>query len=181
MKVSATALPGVLLLEPAVFSDARGFLLESWNAQTFAQASGLNQSFVQDNHSHSLRNVLRGIHYQVVRPQGKLVRVVQGAVWDVAVDLRRSSPHFGRWVGTELSAANHRQLWIPPGFGHAFVALSPSADLLYKMTEPWIPAHDRAIAWNDPQLGIAWPIEGEPLVSEKDRRAPPLSQAELFD
>jgi dTDP-4-dehydrorhamnose 3,5-epimerase len=138
-------------------------------------------AFVQDNHSRSIRNVLRGIHYQVVRPQGKLVRVVSGRIFDVAVDLRRSSKTFSRWIGVELSADNHRQLWVPPGFGHAFLALSDSADVLYKTTEYWIGEHDRAVLWSDPALGIEWPLTGAPIVSGKDAAAPPLERSELFD
>lgn len=181
MKATETGLPGVLLLEPQVHGDARGFFLESWNARTFARVTGVPAEFVQDNHSRSARHVLRGIHYQVQKPQGKLVRVVSGAVWDVAVDLRRSSPHFGKWVGAELSAQNHRQLWIPPGFGHGFVVLSETADFLYKTTEYWIAEYDRSLAWNDPQLAIAWPDTGAaPVLAERDARAPRLAQADVF-
>jgi dTDP-4-dehydrorhamnose 3,5-epimerase len=180
MKVTPTALPEVLLLEPRVFGDERGFFMESWNAQTFREATGLDVTFVQDNHSYSTRNVLRGIHYQVVRPQGKLVRVVTGAVFDVAVDLRRSSPTFGRWVGFELSAQNKQQMWIPPGFGHGFVVLSESADFLYKTTDYWIGQHDRTVRWNDPMIGIDWPLQGEPVLAAKDAGAPLLVAAETF-
>lgn len=180
MKVTSTALPEVLLLEPRVFGDERGFFLESWNARTFREATGLDVTFVQDNHSYSTRGVLRGIHYQVVRPQGKLVRVVTGAVFDVAVDLRRSSPTFGRWVGFELSAQNKQQMWIPPGFGHGFVVLSESADFLYKTTDYWIGEHDRTVRWNDPKLAIDWPLPGEPLLAPKDAGAPLLDAAEMF-
>jgi len=180
MKASATALPEVLLLEPRVFGDDRGFFMESWNAQTFREATGLDIAFVQDNHSYSTRNVLRGIHYQVVRPQGKLVRVVTGSVFDVAVDLRRSSPTFGRWVGYELSAGNKLQMWIPPGFGHGFVVLSEAADFLYKTTEYWIGQHDRTVRWNDPTLAIDWPLQGEPILAAKDAAAPLLETAETF-
>ena len=181
MKVTPTALPEVLILEPAVFGDERGFFLESWNARTFQESTGLNVSFVQDNHSRSARDVLRGIHYQLVRPQGKLVRVVMGAVFDVAVDLRRDSPRFGHWVGVELSEKNQRQLWVPPGFGHAFLVLSDSADFLYKTTEFWMAEHDRSVAWNDPQIGIAWPLEGrQPVLAAKDRAAPALSAAQTY-
>jgi len=180
MKVTPTALPEVLLIEPRVFGDDRGFFMESWNARTFNGATGLDVAFVQDNHSYSTRNVLRGIHYQVVRPQGKLVRVVTGSVFDVAVDLRRSSPTFGRWVGYELSAANKLQMWIPPGFGHAFVVLSESADFLYKTTDYWIGEHDRALRWNDPAIGIDWPLQGEPILAAKDAAAPLLDAAETF-
>ncbi|HYF59583.1 MAG TPA: dTDP-4-dehydrorhamnose 3,5-epimerase [Burkholderiaceae bacterium] len=182
MNAIPTALPGVLILEPKVFGDARGFFLESWNAQTFRQATGVEASFVQDNHSRSARGVLRGLHYQLVRPQGKLVRVTAGEVYDVAVDLRRSSPQFGRAVGVRLSADNHRQLWIPPGFGHGFLVLSESADFLYKTTEYWYPEHDRSLAWNDPALGIEWPLDGlEPMLAAKDRAAPRLADAQVYD
>ncbi|HYB49689.1 MAG TPA: dTDP-4-dehydrorhamnose 3,5-epimerase [Burkholderiaceae bacterium] len=181
MKVQPTGLPGVLVLEPAVFGDARGFFLESWNARTFREATGLDVAFVQDNHSRSVRNVLRGIHYQLQNPQGKLVRVVSGAVWDVAVDLRRTSPHFARWVGVELTAENNKQLWIPPGFGHAFLVLSQGADLLYKATDFWMPQHDRAICWSDPSIGIAWPLDGPPLLAAKDASAPLLAQAQVYE
>ena len=180
MKAAPTALPGVLLLEPRVFGDDRGFFMESWNARTFGEATGLDVAFVQDNHSYSTRNVLRGIHYQVVRPQGKLVRVVTGSVFDVAVDLRRSSPTFGRWVGYELSAQNKLQMWIPPGFGHGFVVLSESADFLYKTTDYWIGQHDRTVRWNDPAIGIDWPLQGEPILAAKDAAAPLLQAAETF-
>jgi dTDP-4-dehydrorhamnose 3,5-epimerase len=180
MKAAPTALPGVLLLEPRVFGDDRGFFMESWNARTFGEATGLDVAFVQDNHSYSTRGVLRGIHYQVVRPQGKLVRVVTGSVFDVAVDLRRSSPTFGRWVGYELSAQNKLQMWIPPGFGHGFLVLSESADFLYKTTDYWIGQHDRTVRWNDPAIGIDWPLQGEPLLAAKDAAAPLLQAAETF-
>lgn len=181
MKVTPTALPEVLLLEPRVFGDARGFFMESFNARVFREAAGVTAGFVQDNHSQSRRGVLRGIHYQVAQPQGKLVRVVTGAVLDVAVDLRRSSPRFGQSVAVELTADNRCQLWIPPGFGHAFIALSEVADFLYKTTEYWIAQHDRAIRWDDPQLAIAWPAGLLPIVSDKDAAAPLLRDAEVFD
>jgi len=180
MKVTPTDLPEVLLLEPRVFGDDRGFFMESWNARAFREATGLDVAFVQDNHSYSTRNVLRGIHYQVVRPQGKLVRVVTGAVFDVAVDLRRSSPTFGRWVGVELSARNKQQMWIPPGFGHGFVVLSEAADFLYKTTEYWIAQHDRTVRWDDPTLAVDWPLQGEPVLAAKDAAAPLLEAAETF-
>lgn len=180
MNITPTRLPEVLLIEPKVFGDERGFFFESWNDRTFRSATGLDVSFVQDNHSRSVRNVLRGIHYQVVRPQGKLVRVAAGAVFDVAVDLRRSSPNFGKWVGAELSAESRLQMWIPPGFGHAFLVLSESADFLYKTTDYWIAEHDRALRWNDPTLGIDWPLEGPPILAPKDRLAPSLSDAETY-
>jgi dTDP-4-dehydrorhamnose 3,5-epimerase len=182
MTVTETSLPGVLLIEPKVFGDARGFFLESWNARTFREATGVEADFVQDNHSRSARGVLRGIHYQLVRPQGKLVRVVSGEVFDVAVDLRRSSPNFGRWTGVRLDAATHRQLWIPPGFGHGFLVLSETADFLYKTTEYWLPEHDRSLAWNDPAVGIEWPLDGAaPMLAAKDAAAPRLADADLYD
>ena len=180
MKVTPTALPDVLLLEPRVFGDDRGFFMESWNARAFREATGLDVAFVQDNHSYSTRGVLRGIHYQVVRPQGKLVRVATGSVFDVAVDLRRSSPTFGRWVGCELSARNKLQMWIPPGFGHGFVVLSEAADFLYKTTEYWIAQHDRTVRWDDPTLAVDWPLQGEPVLAAKDAAAPLLEAAETF-
>lgn len=182
MKVTETDLPGVLLIEPKVFGDARGFFLESWNARAFREATGVDADFVQDNHSRSARGVLRGLHYQLVRPQGKLVRVVSGAVFDVAVDLRRSSPHFGRWTGVRLDADTHRQLWIPPGFGHGFLVLSETADFLYKTTEYWSPEHDRSLAWNDPDVGVEWPLVGAtPMLAAKDAAAPRLADADLYD
>ncbi len=182
MNVVATPLPGVLILEPRVFGDARGFFLESWNERVFREATGVETAFVQDNHSRSARHVLRGLHYQLVRPQGKLVRVVAGEVFDVTVDLRRSSPHFGRWFGLRLDATTHRQLWIPPGFGHGFVVLSETADFLYKTTEYWSPEHDRSLAWNDPALGIEWPLDGaEPVLAAKDAAAPRLADAQVYD
>jgi dTDP-4-dehydrorhamnose 3,5-epimerase len=182
MKVTETSLPGVLLIEPKVFGDARGFFLESWNARAFREATGVDAAFVQDNHSRSVRGVLRGLHYQLVRPQGKLVRVVSGEVFDVAVDLRRSSPTFGRWTGVRLDAATHRQLWIPPGFGHGFLVLSETADFLYKTTEYWSPEHDRSLAWNDPTVGIEWPLAGTaPTLAAKDASAPRLADADLYD
>lgn len=181
MRVVPTALPEVLILEPRVFEDERGFFMESWNARTFAQVTGLDVTFVQDNHSRSARNVLRGIHYQLHKPQGKLVRVVAGLVFDVAVDLRQASPTFGRWVGVELSAENKRQLWVPVGFGHAFVVRSESADLLYKATDYWYPEHERCLRWNDPTLGIDWSLDGEPVLTGKDAAAPVIAGAEVFD
>jgi dTDP-4-dehydrorhamnose 3,5-epimerase len=181
MQVTPTAIPDVLLIEPRVFGDARGFFFESYNARAFAQATGLNVSFVQDNHSRSARGVLRGLHYQIKQPQGKLVRVVRGSVYDVAVDLRRSSPTFGQWVGVELSEDNHRQLWIPPGFAHGFVVTSESADFLYKTTDYYAPAYERCIVWNDPALGIRWPLQGAPQLSAKDQAGLALAQAPVFD
>lgn len=180
MNVIETALPGVLIIEPKVFGDDRGFFQETWNARTFADA-GLTMDFVQDNHSRSARGVLRGLHYQLQNPQGKLVRVSQGAVFDVAVDIRRSSPHCGKWVGVELSGENHRMLWIPPGFAHGFVVLSESADFLYKCTTLYHPPSDRSLRWNDPAIGIDWPDLGmAPLLSAKDEAAPLRGDAELF-
>jgi len=181
VKVETTSLDGVLVLEPRVFGDARGFFFESFNARAFRQATGLDAVFVQDNHSRSARNVLRGIHYIVARPQGKLVRVASGRIFDVAVDLRRSSPTFRRWTGVEMSADDHRQLWVPPGFGHGFVVLSESADVLYKTTDYWYAEHDRSLLWSDPAIGIRWPVSGAPIVSDKDAAAPLLAQADLFD
>ena len=180
MKVIPTAIPDVLVLEPKVFGDARGFFLESFNQRVFNQTTGLEVEFVQDNHSRSAKGVLRGLHYQLQQPQGKLVRVVRGAVFDVAVDIRESSPHFGRWVGIELSEDNHRQLWIPPGFAHGFLVLSDSADFLYKTTDYYAPEHERAILWNDPAIGIAWPLTTEPLLSAKDKAASVLTDAPVF-
>ncbi|AEB83026.1 dTDP-4-dehydrorhamnose 3,5-epimerase [Alicycliphilus denitrificans] len=179
MKATPLAIPDVVLIEPKVFGDARGFFFESFNQKAFDEATGTNFQFVQDNHSRSGRGVLRGLHYQVQQPQGKLVRVVRGAVWDVAVDIRRNSPTFGRWVGAELSEDNQRQLWVPPGFAHGFVALSESADFLYKTTDYYAPQHERCIAWNDAQLAIAWPYAGEPVLSAKDQAGKPLAEAEL--
>lgn len=180
MKIIETTLPDVLILEPKVFGDDRGFFLESYNQKVFQEATGVGADFVQDNHSRSARHVLRGIHYQLVHPQGKLVRAVVGEVLDVAVDLRRSSPHFGQHVAVRLSAENKRQLWIPPGFGHGFMVLSEFAEFLYKTTEYWYPEHDRTLAWNDPAVGIDWGV-GEPLLSDKDTRGASLAEAEAFD
>jgi dTDP-4-dehydrorhamnose 3,5-epimerase len=177
MKANPTALPGVVILEPKVFGDERGFFLESFNQRAFDDVIGSETSFVQDNHSRSARGVLRGLHYQLPpHAQGKLVRVTAGRVFDVAVDVRAGSPHFGRWVGVELSAVNHRQLWLPPGFAHGFLVLSESADFLYKTTDYYAPQCERAIAWNDPAIGIAWPLDGiTPTLSPKDRDAPSLA------
>ena len=179
MIVTPTAIPDVLVIEPKVFGDARGFFLESWNAQAFAGA-GIPAAFVQDNHSRSPRGVLRGLHYQIRQPQGKLVRVVAGEVFDVAVDLRRASPTFGRWVGERLSAENKRMLWIPPGFGHGFLVLSESADFLYKTTDYYAPEHERVIAWNDPDLAIKWPLAGTPTLSGRDAAGARFRDAEVF-
>lgn len=179
MIVTPTAIADVLLIEPKVFGDPRGFFLESWNAKVFAEA-GIGATFVQDNHSRSPRGVLRGLHYQIRQPQGKLVRVVAGEVFDVAVDLRRASPTFGRWVGERISADNKRMVWIPPGFAHGFLVLSDSADFLYKTTDYYAPEHERVLAWNDPELGIRWPLAGTPTLSARDAAGARLSDAELF-
>jgi dTDP-4-dehydrorhamnose 3,5-epimerase len=176
------AISDVYLLTPRVFGDDRGFFYESFNAQTFSEVTGLKPDFVQDNHSRSVKGVLRGLHYQLPpNAQGKLVRVVQGEVFDVAVDIRRSSPSFGKWVGAALSAQNKNQLWIPPGFAHGFVTLSETAEFLYKTTDFYSAKSERCIAWNDPGIGIEWPLEGEPLLSGKDQLGVALSQADLFD
>lgn len=179
MILTPTAIPGVTIIEPRVFGDARGFFMETWNAATFA-AAGLDFDFVQDNHSHSAQGVLRGMHYQLAQPQGKLVRVTSGRVFDVAVDLRRSSATFGKWVGVELSAENKRMLWIPPGFAHGFLTLEDGTDFLYKCTALYDPPDERCIAWNDPDLNIAWPLEAEPTVSDKDRSGRAFSEAEAY-
>lgn len=180
MKVQLTSIPDVLLIEPKVFGDERGFFFESFSQRQWQQATGLNTAFVQHNHSRSLKNVLRGLHYQVQQPQGKLVRVVQGEVFDVAVDIRRSSPTFGQWAGEILSAENKRQLWVPEGFAHGFLVLSESAEFLYQTTNYYAPEHERAIIWNDPDLNIVWPLAGEPNLSAKDRQAKCFREAELF-
>lgn len=181
MKVTPTAIPDVLLIEPKVFGDTRGFFFESFNQKAFCDITGLDLNFVQDNHSRSAHGVLRGLHYQVQQPQGKLVRVVRGAVFDVAVDIRKTSPTFGQWVGSELSEENHHQLWIPPGFAHGFLVLSESADFLYKTTNYYAPEHERCIAWNDPEIQIDWPNLGtEPLLSAKDLTGKRLSEADVF-
>ena len=182
MKITPCAIPDVLLLEPRVFGDERGFFLESFNQRAFNQATGLDLHFVQDNHSRSARNVLRGLHYQVNQPQGKLVRVTAGEVFDVAVDIRRNSPTFGKWAGELLSATNKRQLWVPPGLAHGFLVLSETADFLYKTTDYYAPEHERCIVWNDPSLGISWPLQGgAPLLSVKDAAGTAFSKAELLD
>ena len=181
MKIIATAIPDVLIIEPRVFGDARGFFFESFNQQAFRAATGLDVAFVQDNHSRSAQGVLRGLHYQIKQPQGKLVRVVRGAVFDVAVDLRQASLTFGQWVGVELSEENHRQLWVPAGFGHGFLTLSETADFLYKTTDYYAPEFERCIAWNDPALGIEWPLDGlTALLSQKDQAGVLLANAEVF-
>lgn len=180
MLTTPTAIPDVVILEPKVFGDERGFFLESFNARAFKEATGLTRDFVQDNHSKSARNVLRGLHYQIQQAQGKLVRVVQGEVFDVAVDVRRASPTFGHWVGVHLSAQNKKQLWVPEGFAHGFVVLSDTAEFLYKTTDYYNPAFERAILWNDPDLNIQWPISGEPQLSGKDSAASRFRDAETF-
>lgn len=180
MKVTPSAIPEVLILEPQVFGDDRGFFFESFNARKFEQLTGVSANFVQDNHSKSARDVLRGLHYQIRQPQGKLVRVVAGAIFDVVVDMRKSSPFFGRWIGVELSAENRRQLWVPPGFAHGFVVTSDSAECLYKTTDYWAPEYERSLLWNDPALAIEWPLTGEPMLSGKDSQGVLLADAESF-
>jgi dTDP-4-dehydrorhamnose 3,5-epimerase len=180
MKVIETLIPGVLLLEPKVFGDSRGFFMESWNAQVFREATGVVADFVQDNHSRSAQGVLRGLHYQLQQPQGKLVRVVRGAVFDVAVDLRRSSPAFGRWFGAELTEDNHRQMWVPPGCAHGFVVKTAFADFLYKATDYYAPEHERCIRWDDPEIGIDWGLSCEPVLSAKDRVGVAFTAAETY-
>jgi dTDP-4-dehydrorhamnose 3,5-epimerase len=179
VNVVRTAIPDVVVIEPKVFGDARGSFMESWNARAFAVA-GIRAEFVQDNHGRSTKNVLRGLHYQVRQPQGKLVRVVVGEVYDVAVDLRRSSPSFGRWVGERLSAANRRMIWIPPGFAHGYVVVSDSADVLYKTTDYYAPEHERSIVWNDPDLAIDWPLADAPVLSSKDAAGVRFRDAEAY-
>jgi dTDP-4-dehydrorhamnose 3,5-epimerase len=187
LTVTPTALPEVLLIEPKVFGDARGFFMESFNAKVFAQTTGIEAAFVQDNHSRSARGVLRGLHYQITHPQGKLVRVSKGAVYDVAVDIRRHSPHFGHWVGVMLTEDNQHQLWVPPGFAHGFLVLSELADFQYKTTDYWYPEHERSILWSDGEIGIDWPTRdhqgkllGEPQLASKDASATLLKDAEVF-
>jgi len=180
INVIATALPDVKIIEPKVFGDARGFFYESFNAREFANETGVSAEFVQDNHSRSVKGVLRGLHYQIQHPQGKLVRVVSGEVFDVVVDIRRSSPTFGKWEGVRLSADNKRQLWVPPGFAHGFCVTSESAEFLYKTTDYWFPDFERSLLWSDPALAIEWPLEGEPRVAAKDAAGRPLAEAEVF-
>jgi dTDP-4-dehydrorhamnose 3,5-epimerase len=180
MKAISTQIPDVLLLEPRVFRDERGFFLETWNAQELRNAVKSDVQFVQDNHSRSGRGVLRGLHYQIQQPQGKLVRVARGRIFDVAVDLRRSRGTFGRWVGIELSEDNHRQIWIPPGFAHGFLVLSDSADVLYKTTDYYAPEHERCLIWNDAKIAIEWPLDREPVLSATDRLGVSLGKAEVF-
>ena len=181
MKVTPTAIPDVKVIEPRVFGDDRGFFYESFNAQAFAIETGVNVNFVQDNHSKSSKNVLRGLHYQIKRPQGKLVRVVAGEVFDVAVDIRKSSATFGQWVGEILSDRNKNQLWVPAGFAHGFVVLSGYAEFLYKTTDYYFPEHERCIAWDDPDLNISWPLEDAPELSSKDQQGQLFSEIEVFD
>lgn len=181
MQVKPTPLSGVLLIEPRVFGDSRGFFYESFNARAFLEQTGIDAQFVQDNHSRSSRGVLRGLHYQIRHAQGKLVRVTRGAVLDVVVDIRRSSPSFGQWFSTVLSEENKLQMWIPPGFAHGFSVLEDGTEFLYKTTDYWMPEHERAILWNDPVLGIDWQLQGEPVMSDKDKRGTPLNTAEVFE
>jgi dTDP-4-dehydrorhamnose 3,5-epimerase len=180
IQVSSTSLPEVKVIEPKVFGDRRGFFFESFNAREFAEQVQAGVDFVQDNHSRSAKGVLRGLHYQIQHAQGKLVRVVEGEVFDVAVDVRKSSPNFGKWVGVTLSVENHRQLWVPPGFAHGFVVLSETAQFLYKTTDYWFPEHERSIVWDDPDIGIEWPIDFEPMLATKDAAGKRLSEAEVF-
>lgn len=180
MNIIPTAIPEVLLIEPTVFGDARGYFFESFNRRAFAQATGLDLNFVQDNHSRSASGVLRGLHYQIKQPQGRLVRVARGSVYDVAVDIRKSSPTFGRWVSAELNEHNHRQMWVPAGFAHGFLVTSESADYLYKTTDYYAPEHERCIAWNDPAIGISWSLKEVPQLSDKDRMGLPLAEAEVY-
>lgn len=181
MNVTPTVIPDALVIEPKVFGDGRGFFFESFNQRAFNRATGLNLNFVQDNHSRSAKGVLRGLHYQILQPQGKLVRVVRGAVFDVAVDIRKSSPTFGKWTGLELNEDNHKQLWLPPGFAHGFMALSEVADVLYKTTDYYAPEHERCLRWSDPDLAIDWPPGMTPLLSARDHNAPFLHRCELPD
>lgn len=180
MKVVRSEIPDVLAIEPKVFGDDRGFFYESYNERAFAEATGLSVRFVQDNHSRSARNVLRGLHYQIRQPQGKLVRVIAGEIWDVAVDIRRGSPTFGKWTATTLSADNRKTCWVPAGFAHGFLVVSDFAEVQYKTTDYWAAQHERCILWNDPDLGIPWPVRGEPILSAKDRAGLPLCEAEVF-
>ena len=180
MQVVDTLIPEVKIIEPEIFGDSRGYFIESYNARVFEALFQVDISFVQDNHSRSSKHVLRGLHYQIHQPQAKLVRVTSGTIFDVAVDIRKSSPTFGAWVGTLLSEENHKQMWIPAGFAHAFLVCSDVADFLYKTTDYYAPEHERCIAWNDPTIGIDWPLEGQPIISEKDSRGTSLDNAELF-
>jgi dTDP-4-dehydrorhamnose 3,5-epimerase len=181
MNIIATEIPEVTILEPKIYEDSRGFFYESYNERIFAEKIGLSTHFVQDNHSCSLKHVLRGLHYQIQKPQGKLVRVIVGEVFDVAVDLRKSSPTFGQWVGCHLSAENKRLFWVPEGFAHGFLVLSDTAEFLYKTTNYYAPQHERTLLWNDPDLAIAWPIENDPILSPKDQAGQTLQTAEVYD
>ena len=180
MNVISSEIPDVLVLEPKVFGDDRGFFFESFNERTFAEKTGVSARFVQDNHSRSARNVLRGLHYQIRQPQGKLVRVTAGEIYDVAVDIRRGSPTFGKWTAAALSASNRKMCWVPPGLAHGFLVVSDHAEVQYKTTDYWAPQHERCIIWNDRDLAIAWPLQGEPILSSKDRTGVALRQAETF-
>ncbi len=180
MRVSPTAIPDVLVIEPEIFGDERGYFYESFNYQRWLRNTGIECDFVQSNHSRSIRGVLRGLHYQVKQPQGKIVRVVVGEVFDVAVDLRRSSPYFGKWVGAHLSAENKKQIWIPEGFGHGYLVLSDAAEFLYRTTDYYAPEHERCIIWNDPDISIDWPVDGEPLLSTKDTSGMLFKDAETY-
>ena len=181
MRAIASELPGVIVLEPKVLGDDRGFFFESYNKRAFNEATGLDVEFVQDNHSRSSRNVLRGLHYQVQRPQGKLMRCTLGSIYDVVVDLRRSSPRFGGWAAVELTAENKRMVWVPPGFAHGFLVTSDAAEVIYKVTDYWAPAFERTLAWNDPKLAIPWPLDGAPLLSAKDATGATLQTAETYE
>lgn len=181
MKIIPTSIPDLLIIEPQVFGDARGYFYESFNERTFREKTGVELKFVQDNHSHSAKGVLRGMHYQIQHAQGKLVRCTRGVVYDAAVDMRKSSPTFGQWAGVELSEENKRMFWIPPGFAHGFVVISDEADFLYKATDYWAPEHERSLLWNDPAVGIEWPLEGiTPLLKPKDENGIPLAQCETY-
>lgn len=180
MNLIRTELPGVLIIEPKVFGDARGFFFESFNAREFEKDVGVETPFVQDNHSRSANGVVRGLHYQIQHPQGKLIRVTSGTIFDVAVDIRKSSPSFGKWTGVVLSDENKRQLWVPEGFAHGFSVISDTADVLYKTTDYWYPEFERSIIWNDPDIGIQWPFEGTPVIAKKDQEGKRLTEADLF-
>jgi dTDP-4-dehydrorhamnose 3,5-epimerase len=180
MRVTPTAIADVLVIEPRVFADERGFMFESYNERAFSRATGISAKFVQDNHSHSVKNTLRGLHYQIQQPQGKLVRAVAGEVFDVVVDLRRESPSFGKWIGNRLSAENRKMVWIPPGFAHGIAVLSDYAEFVYKTTDYWVPEHERTLLWSEPELAIAWPLPGEPILAAKDRAGKRWSEAETF-
>ena len=180
MHVIQTAIADVLVIEPKVFGDERGFFFESFNERVFAESTGVSAKFVQDNHSRSIKNTLRGLHYQIEQPQGKLVRAVVGEVFDVVVDIRRSSPTFGKWIGICLSADNKKMMWVPPGLAHGFAVLSEHADFLYKTTDYWAPQYERTLMWNDPDIGVVWPITGEPILAAKDKTGKRLADAEMF-